>query len=67
MSLSKKILCSIGQAKVFNILDLLSKYHSIPFYESDNVKIAFWVIDKNGKDYLYQWKFLSFGLKNAPI
>jgi hypothetical protein len=24
-----------------------------------------WGIDQNGKDYLYQWKFLPLGLKNA--
>jgi hypothetical protein len=31
------------------------------------VNISFWGIDQNGKDYLYQWKFLTFGLKNALI
>ena len=33
----------------------------------DKHKIAFWRIDKFGKDILYQWKFLPFELKNAPI
>jgi hypothetical protein len=31
------------------------------------VNISFWGIDQNRKDYLYQWKFLPFGLKNAFI
>jgi hypothetical protein len=26
-----------------------------------------WGIDQNGKDYLYQWKFLPLGLKNAHV
>jgi hypothetical protein len=34
--------------------------------EEDKEKTAFWDIDKDGKDRLYQWKFLLFGLKNAP-
>ncbi len=29
------------------------------------MKITCWDIDQNGKDYLYQWKFLPFGLNNA--
>jgi hypothetical protein len=33
--------------------------------ESDKVKTTFWGIDPHGKDCLYQWKFLPFGLKNA--
>jgi hypothetical protein len=39
----------------------------LPFYEGDKMKIAFWGIDQNGKDYLYEWKFLFFGLKNAFV
>jgi hypothetical protein len=31
------------------------------------MNISFWGIDQNKKDYLYQWKFLPFGLKNAFI
>jgi hypothetical protein len=28
-------------------------------------KTTFWEIDLHENDYLYQWKFLPFGLKNA--
>jgi hypothetical protein len=27
--------------------------------------MVFWGIDPYGKDYLYQWQFLPFSLKNA--
>jgi hypothetical protein len=57
---------AIGHAKVFNTFDLLSGYHQIGLREEDKEKTAFWGIDKDGKDRLYQWKFLPFGLKNAP-
>ena len=29
------------------------------------MKTAFWGVDHDGKDQLYHWKFLPFGLKNA--
>jgi hypothetical protein len=57
---------AIGYAKVFSTLDLHSGYHQIGLREEDKEKTAFWGIDKDGKDWLYQWKFLPFGLKNAP-
>jgi hypothetical protein len=28
--------------------------------------MTFWGIDFHGNDCLYQWRFLPFGLKNAP-
>jgi len=34
-----------------------------PFQEGDKAKITFWGIDLNGKDCLYQCKFLPFGLE----
>jgi hypothetical protein len=57
---------AIRHAKVFSTLDLRSGYHQIGLREEDKEKTAFWGIEKDGKDRLYQWKFLSFGLKNAP-
>jgi hypothetical protein len=46
-------------------LDLGFGYHQLPLREGDKVKLTFWGIDPHGKDCLYQWKFLPFGLKNA--
>jgi hypothetical protein len=57
---------AIRHAKVFSTLDLRSGYHQIGLKEEDKEKTAFWGIDKDGKDWLYQWKFLPFGLKNTP-
>jgi hypothetical protein len=37
----------------------------LPLREGDEVKITFLEIDPHAKDYLYQWNFLPFGLKNA--
>jgi hypothetical protein len=60
MPLSEEIFNALGQAKVFNILDLKSNYHQLPFKEGDKVKMKFWGININGKDCLYQWKCLSY-------
>jgi hypothetical protein len=38
----------------------------LPIRKEDKAKIAFWGINFHGKDCLYQWKFLPFGLKNVP-
>ena len=57
---------AIRHAKVFSTLDLHLVYHQIGLREEDKEKMAFWGIDKDGKDWLYQKKFLLFGLKNAP-
>jgi hypothetical protein len=35
--------------------------------EGDKVKTTFWGIHPHGKDCLYQWKFLPFGLKNVLV
>jgi hypothetical protein len=57
---------AIGHAKVFSTLDLSSRYHQIGLREEDKEKTNFWGIDKDGKNRLFQWKFLPFGWKNAP-
>jgi hypothetical protein len=57
---------AIGHAKVFSTLDLRLGYYQIGLREEDKEKTAFWGIDTDGKDRLYQWRFLPFGLKNAP-
>jgi hypothetical protein len=57
---------AIRHVKVFSTLNLRSGYHQIGLKEENKEKMAFWDIDEDGKDRLFQWKFLSFGLKNAP-
>jgi len=56
----------VGHAKVFSTLDIWVGYHRLPIQKEDKAKIAFWGVNSHGKDCLYQWKFLPFGLKNAP-
>jgi hypothetical protein len=48
------------------VLGISSNWFERRRQEEDKKKTAFWGIDKDGKDRLYQWKFLPFGLKNAP-
>ncbi len=56
----------VGHARVFSTLDLRAGYHKLPIREKDKAKTTFWGVNSHGKDCLYQWKFLPFGLKNAP-
>ncbi len=65
MPLPEEIFDAFGHVKVFNIFDLRSNYHQMPLKEGNKVKITFWGINPHGKDCLYEWRFLPFGLKNA--
>jgi len=56
----------VGHARVFSTLNLRTRYHQLLIREEDKAKTAFWGVNFHGKDCLYQWKFLPFGLKNAP-
>ncbi len=67
MPLLEEIFDALSQAMVFNTLDLNFSFHRLPLKEGDKVKTTFWGINPHGKDCLYQWKILPFGLKNAPI
>jgi hypothetical protein len=66
MPTPEEIFDAIGHAKVFSTLDLRVGYHQLPIKSEDRQKTTFWGIDPFMKDCLYQWKFLPFGLKNAP-
>jgi hypothetical protein len=56
----------VGHVKVYSTLDLRARYHQLPIREEDKAKTTFWGVNSHDKDYLYQWKFLPFGLKNVP-
>jgi hypothetical protein len=66
MPIPQEIFDASGHAKVFSTLDLQAIYHQLPIRLQNRQKTAFWGIDPFGKDCLYQWLFLPFGLKNAP-
>ncbi len=63
----KEIFDVVGHARVFSTFDLWARYHQLPIQEEDKAKTAFWGVNSHGKDCLYQWKFLPFVLKNAPV
>jgi hypothetical protein len=66
MPTPEEIFDVVGHAKVFSTLDLRAGYHQLPIREEEKAKTAFWGVNSHGKDCLYEWKFLPFGLKNAP-
>jgi putative transposase len=66
MPTPEEIFDVVRHVKVFSTLDLRAGYHQLSIREEDKAKIAFWGINFHDKDCLYQWKFLPFGLKNAP-
>jgi hypothetical protein len=65
MPTPEEIFDVVGHAKVFSTLDLRARYHQLSIREKDKANTRFWGINFHGKDCLYQWKFLPFGLKNA--
>ena len=66
MPTPEELFDAVGKARVFSTLDLRSGYHQLPLRVEDRMKTAFWGVDEDGKDSLFHWKFLPFGLKNAP-
>ena len=52
---------------MFSTLDLRSCYHQFPIRKADKHKTIFWSVDAHGKEKLYQWNVLLFGLKNALL
>lgn len=67
MPILKELFDAIGKGRVFTIFDLRLGYHQLSLREEDGVKTAFWRIDDDGRDILFHWKFLSFGLKNILV
>jgi putative transposase len=62
----EEIFVVVGHVRVLSTLDLWVGYHQLPIREEDKAKTTFWGVNFHDKDCLYQWKFLPFGLKNAP-
>jgi hypothetical protein len=67
MPTPEEIFDVMGCAKVFSTLDFRDGYHQLPIREEDKAKTVFWGVNSHSKDCLYHWKFLPFGLKNAPV
>jgi hypothetical protein len=67
MPTPKEIFDVMGHVKVLSTLDLRAGYHRLLIREEDKAKTAFWGVNSHGKDCLYQWKFLPFGLKNVLV
>jgi hypothetical protein len=67
MPTPEEIFDVVGHARVFSTLDLRVGYHQLPIQKEDKAKTIFWGVNFHGKDCLYQWKFLPFGLKNTPV
>jgi hypothetical protein len=67
MPTPEEIFDVVGHVKVFNTFDLRARYHQLSIRKEDKAKTAFWGVNFHGKDCLYQWKFLPFGLKNALV
>jgi len=66
MPTPEEIFGVVGHARVFSTLDLRAGYHQLPIRKEDKANTAFWGVNSHDKDYLYQWKFIPFGLKNTP-
>jgi hypothetical protein len=52
-AINRRDFYTIYQAKVFSILVLWYGYHQLFLHEDEKIKIAYWSINQNGKDYLY--------------
>jgi hypothetical protein len=66
MPTPEELFDAVSKARVFSTLDLRSGYHQLPLRFENRVKTTFWRVDDNGRDMFFYWKFLPFGLKNAP-
>lgn len=57
----------IGHSRIFSTLDLCQGYHQLPIRDEEKIKTTFLNVNVQDKDCLYQWQFLSFGLKNVHV
>lgn len=62
MPLPEEIFDSLGDSKIFSILDLRQGFNQILMADEDCKKTAF-----HGSSHLWEWVVMPFGLKNAPV
>jgi putative transposase len=65
MPTPEEIFDVVGHVRVFSTLDLWVGNHQLSIRKENKTKTTFWGVNSHGKDCLYHWKFLPFGLKNA--
>ena len=61
MPTPEEIFDSMYEARIFTVMDLRQGFYQIPIEPAHAHRTAFW-----GGAQLYQWKFMPFGLRNAP-
>jgi hypothetical protein len=62
MPILEKLFDSIGDSNIFTIMDLKHSFNQIVLTTKDPKKIAF-----HGRNKLWEWLVMPFGLKNAPV
>jgi len=55
----KELFDGFRKARVFNTLDLRSRYHQLPLRFEDRMKTAFWEVDEDGRNIFFHWKFFN--------
>ncbi len=62
MPILEELFDNIGDSNIFTIMDLRQGFNQIMFITKDHKKMAF-----HGRNKLWEWLVMSFGLKNAPV
>jgi hypothetical protein len=62
MSIPKELFDSIGDSNIFTIVDLRQCFNQIVLVAKDRKKTTF-----HGRNKLWEWLVMPFGLKNAPF
>jgi hypothetical protein len=62
MPIPEELFDNIGDSNIFTIMDLRQGFNQIMFITKDHKKMAF-----HGRNKLWEWLVMSFGLKNAPV
>jgi hypothetical protein len=62
MPIPKKLFDNIEDSNIFTIIDLRQGFNQIVLVVKDHKKTTF-----HGKNKLWEWLVMPFGLKNAPV